>query len=192
MAFASAGISLLLLYDVAPTPIKTIGLGEIAVLLVWGPLMVGGGYAMITGRISRDAFYASIPYGLGVMTILNGKHIDQLAFDSSKGIRTLPVLLGERAARVLNIVTVILIYAVAGALIALGHLTACIAIILAATPRAVRAIRVMSRPPPATPPIGYVGWPLWYHRACLEHNRLFGWLYIVGLAGGAAWPGIRR
>ena len=40
-------------------------------------------------------------------------------------------------------------------------------------------------------PAGYVGWPLWFHRACLVHNRRFGWLYIAGLAAGAAFPGVR-
>jgi 1,4-dihydroxy-2-naphthoate octaprenyltransferase len=49
----------------------------------------------------------------------------------------------------------------------------------------------MIRPRPDTPPAGYVGWPLWYHRVCLQHNRLFGWAYILGLAAGAAWPGAR-
>jgi 1,4-dihydroxy-2-naphthoate octaprenyltransferase len=48
----------------------------------------------------------------------------------------------------------------------------------------------MRRPRPAAPPEGYVGWPLWYHRTCLVHNRLFGWIYILGLAAGAAWPAI--
>ena len=89
-AFAVGGVSLLFLYDAAPTPLKSIGLGEIAVLLVWGPLMVGGGFAMISGQLSANAMLASLPYGLGVMTILMGKHIDQLDFDSSKDIRTLP------------------------------------------------------------------------------------------------------
>lgn len=189
-AFAAAGMALLLLYDAAPTPLKSVGLGEVAVLLVWGPLMVGGGYAMITGRVSGDAFWASIPYGLGVMTILIGKHIDQIDFDSPKGIRTLPVLLGERAARALNIVTVVLIYAVAAALIGFGHLTPFAVIIVISLPRGVRAIRVMSRPRPLAPPPDYVGWPLWYHRVCLEHNRLFGWVYILGLAVGAVWPAV--
>jgi 1,4-dihydroxy-2-naphthoate octaprenyltransferase len=46
----------------------------------------------------------------------------------------------------------------------------------------------MSRPAPDAPPAGYVGWPLWYHRVCLVHNRAFGWLYIVGAALGAIWP----
>ena len=39
-AFAAAGIALMLLYDAAPIPLKSIGLGEPAVFLVWGPLMV--------------------------------------------------------------------------------------------------------------------------------------------------------
>jgi 1,4-dihydroxy-2-naphthoate polyprenyltransferase len=190
-AFAAAGVALLFLYDAAPVPLKSIGLGEPAVFLVWGPLMIGGGYAMIAGEISSGAFYASVPYGLGVMSILVGKHIDQMDFDGGKKIGTLPVLLGERAARALNIATVALIYAVTAALIVAGRLTPFAAVIVFAFPRAWRAMELMSRPRPPKAPEGYVGWPLWYHRACLAHNRLFGWVYILGLAGGAAWPTIR-
>jgi len=191
VAFAAAGIALLLLYDAAPVPLKSIGLGELAVFIVWGPLMIGGGFAMIAGEVSAGAFYASVPYGLGVMSILVGKHIDQLDFDAAHGIRTLPVLLGERAARALNAGTIALIYLAATALIASGRLTPFAAIAVVALPRAWRALKVARRPRPAAPPEGYVGWPLWHHRACLEHNRLFGWAYILGLAGGAAWPGVR-
>jgi len=186
VAFAATGIAVMLLYDAAPVPLKSVGLGEPAVFFVWGPLMVGGGYAMITGHVSSAALYASIPYGLGVMSILTGKHIDQMDFDSAHGNRTLPVLLGERTARALNVVTVVLIYALTAVLIALGRLTPFAAAIVLALPRGVRAVSVMSRPRPAAPPAGYVGWPLWYHRVCLEHNRLFGWSYILGLAAGAA------
>jgi 1,4-dihydroxy-2-naphthoate polyprenyltransferase len=191
VAFAAAGIAIMLLYDAAPVPLKSIGLGEPAVFLVWGPLMVGGGYAMITGHVSNAALCASIPYGLGVMSILTGKHIDQMQFDAGKGNRTLPVMLGERSARALNVATVILIYAITGVLIALGRLTPFAAIIAVALPRAFRAVSIMSRPRPASPPAGYVGWPLWVHRVCLEHNRRFGWLYILGLAAGAVWPAAR-
>lgn len=191
IAFAAAGIALLFLYDAAPVPLKSIGLGEFAVLLVWGPLMIGGGYAMIAGRVSTDAFWISIPYGLGVMSILLGKHVDQIDFDAHKGNRTLPVLLGERAARALNIATLVLIYGVAAALILSGVLTPFASVVALALSRAARALRVLSRPRPDAPPQGYIGWPLWHHRACLEHNRLFGWTYILGLAAGAAWPEVR-
>jgi 1,4-dihydroxy-2-naphthoate octaprenyltransferase len=191
VAFAAAGIALLLLYDAAPIPLKSVGLGEPAVFLVWGPLMVGGGYAMIAGQVSGEAFWASIPYGLGVMSILTGKHIDQREFDAGKGHRTLPVLLGERGARAFNIATLVLIYASAALLIAFGSLTPFAALIVFALPRAWRAVAVMSRPRPDAPPAGYIGWPLWNHRVCLVHNRLFGWLYIAGLAAGAFWPALR-
>jgi 1,4-dihydroxy-2-naphthoate octaprenyltransferase len=188
-AFAAAGVALLLLYDAAPTPLKSIGLGEIAVLLVWGPLMIGGGFAMITGRLSADAMFASLPYGLGVMTILMGKHLDQMDFDCGRGIRTLPVLLGPSAARALNLAAIVAIYAIVAVLIGLGRLTPFAAAIVLAAPRAAHAVKIMSRPRPAQPPDGYVGWPLWYHRACLAHNRVFGWAYIGGLAAGAIWHG---
>ncbi len=187
--FAAAGIALLFLYDAAPTPLKSIGLGEVAVLIVWGPLMIGGGFAMMTGRVSADVMLLSLPYGLGVMTILMGKHIDQMAFDSRRGIRTLPVMLGERAARALNLAAIVAIYAISALLIAVGKLTPFAGVIVLAIPRAAHAIKVMGRPRPAAPPPGYVGWPLWYHRACLAHNRTFGWAYIAGLAAGALWHG---
>ena len=189
--FAAAGIALLFLYDAAPIPLKSIGLGELAVFLVWGPLMVGGGYAMIAGHISTDVFYASVPYGLGVMSILIGKHIDQKDFDTSRQIRTLPVLLGERPARALNGATIVLMYVVVAVLIASGRLTPFTAVIAVALQRAMRAVSIMSRSRPTAPPEGYIGWPLWYHRVCLEHNRLFGWAYILGLAAAAVWPAVR-
>lgn len=191
LAFAIAGVALLFAYDAAPVPLKSIGLGELAVFVVWGPLMIGGGYAVIAGQLSANAFYASIPYGLGVMSILVGKHVDQRDFDIGKHIRTLPVLLGERIARRVNISAIILMYVVVATLIGCGALTPFAAVVAIALPRALHALAIMRRPRPATPPDGYVGWPLWYHRVCLVHNRLFGWLYILGLAAGAVWPGVR-
>jgi 1,4-dihydroxy-2-naphthoate octaprenyltransferase len=57
-------------------PLKYIALGEISVLLVWGPLMIGGGYFAITGVWSWTVVLASLPYALGVTGVIFGKHID--------------------------------------------------------------------------------------------------------------------
>jgi 1,4-dihydroxy-2-naphthoate polyprenyltransferase len=187
----AAGALLLWAYDAAPRALKELGLGEIAAFLVWGPLMVAGGYYVIAGRFSGAALLASIPYGLGVMSILVGKHIDQREFDHGKHQRTLPVLLGERRARALNRASVIGMYVVVAIGVAAGAVTPFALLVLIAAPRALRAVRVMSAPPPSEPPKGYVGWPLWYHRVCLVHNRAFGWLYVLGLAMGAVFPGWR-
>ncbi|MBV9822817.1 MAG: prenyltransferase [Actinobacteria bacterium] len=183
-----AGAVLLYAYDAAPRALKELGLGEVAAFVVWGPLMIGGGYFVITGRFSADAVLASVPVGLGVASILVGKHIDQRMFDTSQQQRTLPVLLGERAARALNQAVLGAMYAVTAAAVLFGALSPFALVVVLALPRALRAVRVMARPAPSEPPAGYVGWPLWYHRVCLVHNRLFGWLFIAGLAVGAAVP----
>jgi 1,4-dihydroxy-2-naphthoate octaprenyltransferase len=171
--------------------LKELGLGEVAAFAVWGPLMIGGGYYVITGRLSGDVFLDSVPYGLGVASILIGKHIDQRAFDTSQEQRTLPVLLGERNARLLNRLVLVAMYAVTAVAVAVGAMTPFAAVVVVAGPRALRALRVMSDPAPDAPPPGYVGWPLWYHRVCLVHNRAFGWLLLAGLAIGAIWPATR-
>ncbi len=191
LVLALAGALLLYAYDAAPRALKELGLGELAAFLVWGPLMIFGGYFVITGNWSGDALLASVPYGLGVASILIGKHIDQRAFDTSQDQRTLPVLLGERGARTLNRCVVVGMYVVTAAAIAVGALSPLAALIVLALPRARHALRAMSAPAPAAPPAGYVGWPLWYHRVCLVHNRLFGWLFILGIAAGAFFPSLR-
>lgn len=178
-------------YDAAPRALKELGLGELAAFAVWGPLMIGGGYYVITGQWSGAAFVASVPPGLGVMSILVGKHVDQRAFDTAHHQRTLPVVLGEKLARGFDEVSVAAMYVVTVVAVVLGSLTPFTLLIVAAAPRAVRALRVMAHPAPADPPAGYVGWPLWYHRVCLVHNRAFGWLFVAGLALGAIFPDVR-
>lgn len=183
-----AGAVLLWAYDAAPRALKELGLGELAAFAVWGPLMIGGGYYVITGQWSGAAFAAAVPPGLGVMSILVGKHIDQRQFDTAHHQRTLPVLLGERIARGANGLSLAAMYVVTLVAVLLGALSPFTLVIALALPRGIRALRVMARPAPAEAPAGYVGWPLWYHRVCLVHNRAFGWLYILGLAVGAVFP----
>lgn len=187
---ALVGAVLLYAYDAAPRALKELGLGELAAFTVWGPLMIGGGYYVITGQWSLNAFLVSVPYGLGVASILIGKHIDQRSFDLSQAQRTLPVLLGENRARTLNRAAIIAMYVVTAVAVAAGVLTPFALIVLIAGPKALHALKVMSQPAPEGPPAGYVGWPLWYHRVCLVHNRAFGWLFIAGLALGTVFSHI--
>jgi 1,4-dihydroxy-2-naphthoate octaprenyltransferase len=149
--------------------------------VVWGPLMIFGGYFVIAGRFSTAAFLVSLPYGLGVMSILVGKHIDQEAYDAGRGIHTLPVILGEARARTLAIVSIVLMYALTLASVVYGAMAITALLVLLNYKRFTGAVRVLSKERPSSPPKGYVGWPLWYHRQCLTHNKGFGWLYIIAL-----------
>ncbi len=191
LAYAVSGMAILVLYDATPVSLKEIGLGELATFLVWGPLMVCGGYFAITGRFSVAALIASIPSGLGVMTVLLGKHIDQAEFDEAHGIRTLPVLLGESASRWLEIGLIVAMYVTIAWAVLAGTLPWPTLLVLGNLAQCRRAVETLAAERPAAAPAGYVGWPLWYHRFSLRHNRSFGWLYIAGLLCAVAyarWP----
>ncbi len=49
--FAGLGVVFLTLYAGGPKPLKRIGLGEPAVFVVWGPLMVGGTFYVLTAAL---------------------------------------------------------------------------------------------------------------------------------------------
>lgn len=175
-----SGVFFVMLYT---WPLKHIGLGELAVLIVWGPLMIGGGYYVITGVWSWQAVLAGLPYALGATTVIFGKHIDKLKGDKTKGIRTLPVLLGERNARYTAIGLMALQYILVLALIIAGYFTPVMLIVLVALKAFIPVVRVFRQPRPDGPPPGYPadGWPLWFVGFAFLHNRLFGLLFIVGL-----------
>jgi len=62
-----------------------VGLEELAVLAVWGHLMIEGGYYTITGEWSWEVVLAGLPHALlGTTAIVFGKHIDKLGADKEK------------------------------------------------------------------------------------------------------------
>jgi 1,4-dihydroxy-2-naphthoate octaprenyltransferase len=173
-------------------PLKYIGLGEVAVIAVWGPLMVGGGYYVITGAVTTAVLLASLPVALAATTVLFGKHIDKLEADQAKGIRTMPVLLGERHARHATIAMLTLEYLLVAALVLSGAFSFLLLAVLFAAPWYVRAVRVYSHPRPAAPPPEYPPniWPLWYAALAFQHTRRFGALFLLGLAADVAAHGL--
>jgi 1,4-dihydroxy-2-naphthoate octaprenyltransferase len=164
-------------------PLKYIGLGELAVLIVWGPLMIGGGYFVVTGRLDPFVWLAGLPYALGATTVIFGKHIDKQAEDRAKGIRTLPVIVGDRAARGFVVAMFVLQYVVIGYLVVIGFFSPLLLVVLAALPKLRDATRVYRRPKPASRPAEYPVdvWPLWFVAYAFAHNRRWGLLFLVGL-----------
>jgi len=166
-------------------PLKYIGLGEIAVLLVWGPLMIGGGYYVITGHWSLNVAVAGLPYAIGATTVIFGKHIDKYVADKEKGIRTLPVLLGERVARYAVVGMMVLQYLLVIYLVIIRFFTPLMLVVLFALPMFRLVLAVYRRPKPAEPPKEYPAgaWPLWFVAFAFQHNRRFGGLFLLGLIG---------
>jgi 1,4-dihydroxy-2-naphthoate octaprenyltransferase len=182
LGFFAFGVLVLLLYT---WPLKHLGLGEISIFLVWGPILVAGVYCVLarggTDNLWKIAL-AGVPFGLSVVSINIGKHIDKWVEDKKKGVGTLPVRIGEKAARILNMAVFILIYAVIIYMIFVGrYFTPALLIVLLAGKRLLLAIAVHTKPRPAEPPKEWPGWPTWFSGFAFYHNRLFENLFLLGV-----------
>ena len=175
-----AGVFFVLFYT---WPLKYIGMGEPAVLAVWGPLMVGGGYYIITGSWSNDVAVASIAYALGPTAVLFGKHIDKLDADSDKKIRTLPVLLGEKLSRYSVMGMLVAQFFVIGYLVIIQYFHPVMLGVLLVAPSLRRIYTVYQYPRPDSPPpeLPKGVWPLYYVATAFWYNRRFGSVFLVCL-----------
>ena len=166
-------------------PLKGFALGEVAVLIVWGPLMIGGGFYVLAHHWDWNVVIASLPYVLGVTTVIFGKHIDKIEIDRAKHIFTLPVLIGGKAARMGILAMMVLPYVFTGYLIATRFFTPVMAIVLFALPTFFKVYPAFLKPKPAERPAdfpdGQGGWPLYFAPLSFWNNRSFGTLFMLGL-----------
>lgn len=164
-------------------PLKYIGMGEVAVLLVWGPLMTGGAYFVVAGAWSWEAVVVGLPCALAATTVLFGKHIDKLDADKEKRIRTLPVLLGERNARCAVLAMMALQHAVVIWLVLRGTFSPALLLSLFALKDARIIWLIYRAPKPAVRPEPFPEdvWPLFYVAAAFLHCRKFGILFLLGM-----------
>ena len=162
-------------------PLKGMALGEVAVLIVWGPLMIGGGYYVLTQTWSWNIVVASLPYVLGVTTVIFGKHIDKLTMDKAKGIHTLPVVIGEKASRYAVLAMMIAPYVFTVYLILIRFFTPVMLIVFLAIPTFLQIYPKFLQPKPESRPEGQIGWPLYFVGYAFYNNRTFGAFFILGL-----------
>lgn len=188
IAFALAGLFVSVFYVAPPIRLKHIGLGEPGVFVVWGPLMVAGTFFVATGELPGWVWLASLPYAILVTTVLFGKHIDKIEPDAAKGIRTLPVILGEQRARRVAQVLMIAFYPVVLAAAAIGFIGLWVALVVLGIPLLLQVLRVFRSPRPAEPPPHYPTWPLWFVGFAFIHTRRAGGLLILGLLLNAILP----
>ncbi|MCL4530740.1 MAG: prenyltransferase, partial [Chloroflexi bacterium] len=163
-------------------PLKYVGIGELSIFIIWGPIMIGGVYYVLTGLWSWLVVLASIPVGLNVVTINLGKHTDKRKEDLGKGVRTLPVLLGETASRYITMSAIVLSYLITIYLVFVAHFfTPILLLIFVAIKPAQVAIQRLSKPRPDAPPAGYPIWPRWFSTVCFVHNRVFSNYFVLAL-----------
>ena len=186
--FALSGLFISVFYVAPPISLKKRGLGEPGVFLTWGPLMIGGTYFVATGTIPGWVWVASLPYAILVTTVLFGKHIDKIIPDAERGIRTLPVILGERNARIVASALMIAFYPIVIGSALVGWIGPFVALVVLAIPRLIQVLRQFAEPKPDSPPNAYVGWPLWFVGGAFIHTRRAGATLMLGLLLNALLP----
>lgn len=164
-------------------PLKQLALGEPAVLLVWGPLMVGGTYYIQSGTWNTAVIWVGLAFALGPTAVLFGKHTDKLLEDQRKGVRTLPVLLGEQLARHCTLGLICIQYVLCVFLFTAGDFSWPVLLVLVNILRLRPLVRALGNVRPETCPANYPRdvWPLWYAAYTFRHMRQFTTLLLLAV-----------
>jgi len=166
-------------------PLKYLGLGEILIFVNWGMVLIPGIYSILAGGVPANLsqiVMAGMAFGFGFGSFNWGKHIDKIDADKKKGVGSLPVRLGEPAARMVNIFTVTLSYVLVLYLVfAARFYSPTVLLVFLAAGRGWNVIKLLSQPRPKEAPAGFALWPRWFSTPQLLHIRLFGGLYALGI-----------
>lgn len=166
-------------------PLKYLGIGELLIYVNWGMVLIPGIYSVLSGGIPAnlpEIVMAGMAFGFGFGSFNWGKHVDKIEADRKKGVRTLPVRMGESAARMFNIFTILLSYALVLYLVFVARFfSPTVLLVFLAAGRGWNVIKLLGKPRPAEAPPGFDLWPRWFSTPQLRHIRLFGGLYISGI-----------
>jgi len=89
LMFTALGLFFGLFYTADPVVYKKRSLGELAVFMVWGPLMVGGSFYVLTGSVDYGPMLVSTPIGLLVSLVLLANNLRDVEYDREVGVATI-------------------------------------------------------------------------------------------------------
>lgn len=140
----AAGVLTVVAYTAGPYPLAYHGLGELAVFICMGPLLVlGVYYAVSGGQYSPTPLLAGVPLGFMVAAILHANNIRDIDADRAVNKHTLAVRFGLRYARVEYDFLVIGAYVMVGFMIVAGVMPWPTLIVLGTLPEAYRLMRII-------------------------------------------------
>jgi 1,4-dihydroxy-2-naphthoate octaprenyltransferase len=170
-------------------PLKVFALGELSVLLVWGPLMTAGSYFVMAGTVSWEMMLISIIYGIGPTLVIFGKHIDKADQDKDRHVNSLPVVIGEEKSRWLSLCLVALQWVLLIGMAVITDVGTWFWLCLGSLPALYGLVRLFQSPRPVTRPDEYpeAVWPLWFSAVGFRYSRDFGSLLVLALFVSLVW-----
>ena len=141
----AAGVAISVFYTAPPFRLVHRGVGEIAVALGFGPIMLLGAYFVQAQRFGLEAVYASIPVAILIALVLYVNEIPDRAGDAAAGKRTLPVRLSKSAVIRIYTGAVVITYLLVVAGVIAGIMPEPTLLALLTIPLAVRVVRALWR-----------------------------------------------
>jgi 1,4-dihydroxy-2-naphthoate octaprenyltransferase len=138
------GVLVVITYTAGPFPLAYNGLGEIAVFIFMGPLMILGAYYVMAREFSPVPLLVGVPVGFMVAAILHANNVRDMDADRAVNKRTLAVLLGRRAANAEYILLVGGAYVMVALMVVFGVMPVTTMIAAITLPEALRLIRIVT------------------------------------------------
>ena len=139
------GVLVVITYTAGPFPLAYHGLGEIAVFIFMGPLMVLGAYYVMAREFSWTPVIAALPLGFMVAAIMHANNVRDLDADRAVNKNTIAVRLGRDKARIAYLVWVAGAYVSVIALVLLGVMPVTTGLVLLTVPEAQRLVELVRR-----------------------------------------------
>jgi len=138
------GVLVVITYTAGPFPLAYNGLGEIAVFIFMGPLMVLGAYYVMARDFSWTPVICGLPIGFMVAAILHANNVRDLEADRAVNKNTLAVRLGRPGARIEYVILVGGAYVMVGVLILLRVMPITTLLVLITLPEAYQLIGIIN------------------------------------------------
>ena len=143
LLLGAGGVFLAFFHNAPPIKLyyREPGVGELAVGIGCGPIVVLGSYYVQAQRLSYGALWASIPVGLLIAAVLYVNEFPDCEADRAAGKKTIPAVLGRERAVWGYVALMVAAYATLLIGTVLGVLPATLLLVLLTLPLAYRGIR---------------------------------------------------
>ena len=139
------GLLTSIFYTAGPVKFKYRALGEVAVFMMWGPLMIEGAFSVQRQALSMKALYISIPFGVLVALVLFANNMRDIDYDARHNVKTLSIILGSHKSYTLFAGLIILAYAYVLGMIIMGIMSLWGLLIFLSLPKAVSLLKTFKK-----------------------------------------------
>lgn len=139
------GLFTSIFYTAGPVKLKYRALGEFAVFMMWGPLMIEGAYAVQRQALSVKALYISVPFGVLVALVLFANNMRDIAYDSRHNVKTMSIMMGSRNSYIFFAALIALAYAYVLGMVVMGIMSLWGLLIFLSLPKAINLLKIFRK-----------------------------------------------